>query len=463
MNLNSLQKYAFNQICLGKNVFITGAGGVGKSYLLEYIVKWFKENKYAGEPDAIAVTSTTGASALLIGGKTIHSFSGIGLGKNTKEETMEKLKKKMFIKNRWQKTRILIIDEISMMSPNTLELIEYVARKCRYRDNKPFGGVQIILSGDFAQLPPINIKEFCFESTIWNTIIDETIYLTKIVRQTDEQFCNALNEIRLGTCSDATIQLFNSRLNIKLTNDYGILPTKLYGYNYKVNEINDKYLQKLVAEGKQTETYIMHVKINQLIDNSKIKPIIDRMVKECSAEENIVLAQGAQVMLIANYNMTSGLANGSRGIIERFDAGGLPVVRFLNGALITIEKWTWEFELDVNKISVNIIQIPLKLAYAMTIHRGQGSSLDYVKTSIDESIFEYGQAYVVLSRVRNLNGLSLKEFDTKRIKAHERVVQYYNQLEQQNKHKKFNENDNAVEPKKLISDYFSDISTSITK
>lgn len=449
MNLNARQKYAFDQIRLGRNVFITGAGGVGKSYLIECVVKWLKETKYVGEKNAVAVTSTTGASALLIGGKTIHSFSGIGLGKDSKEKTMEKLEKNWFVKKRWQKTRVLIIDEISMLTPTVLELIEYVARKCRYRDHLLFGGIQVILSGDFAQLPPINIKEFCFESTLWSTLIEETIYLTEIVRQSDPALCRALNEIRLGECSDETEALFLSRIDAELTNDFGILPTKLYGHNYKVDAINDKYLQALISAGKRSEHYVMHVKIDKMIDTTAIRPVIDRIVKECAGEESLVLAEGAQVMLTVNYNTDCGLANGTRGIIERFDVGGMPVVRFLNGAVITVDKYVWEFDLDVRDAKIKITQVPLRLAYAMTIHRGQGASLDYVETSIDNGIFEYGQAYVVLSRVRNLDGLTLTKFDKSRIKANERVVSYYKELDLKNR------------DKRLLTDYF-DYSTTVS-
>ena len=212
--LNKAQRKAIKYFEKGYNIFITGPGGTGKSFCIKYI----RENY----PDKnIAVTATTGISAVLLEGQTLHSWAAICFGEDTAEWIHSKMNKTQRL--RWIKTDVLIIDEISLLTPELFEKLEYLARLTR-KNNEPFGGLQIILSGDFLQLPCINSKKFCFESPLWNTVLRKIVYFHKIHRQSNTEFQNALNYLRLGRVTNPIKKMLRSRKNVDLKNDYGILP-----------------------------------------------------------------------------------------------------------------------------------------------------------------------------------------------------------------------------------------------
>ena len=424
MSLNQKQKYALSCMKTGKNVFLTGSGGVGKTYLIKIFSTWAREEKYPLSDNPVAVTSTTGTSALLINGTTLHSFAGIGLGKESVDELFTKISKNFFVKRRWLRTKILIIDEISMLTPELFEKIEELARRIK-RSPRVFGGIQVILSGDFAQLPPPKLKKFCFESEIWDKVIDESIYLKDIIRQDNPIFQKCLNEIRLGECSQESLDLLQSRVGIKLENDLNIIPTMLYSVNCKVDVINRKFLKELIDSGKENYMYEMRVHVSGNPPKT-LQFLVDKLVRDCPADQKIILAEGVQVMIITNMPDKK-LANGSRGVIVGFREK-IPLVQFLDGRVLLIEEHCWTDNLT-EKNEVSIKQLPLALAYSTTIHKSQGLSLDYVKTSIDSSIFEYGQAYTDLSRCKNPEGLTLDKFDPKVIKCHPKVKDFYKNLE----------------------------------
>lgn len=420
MILNEQQQDALNSIISGENVFLTGPAGSGKSFILNTFIKYYEENKKG----ILYKTSMTGISALLINGITLHRFAGIGIASKSVDYYISKIFKNQNLKERWQNTDVLIIDEISMLTLELFEKLELIARKVR-RNEKPFGGIQLILSGDFFQLPPIDSKLFCFESNIWNTVIKKTFYFEIIMRQTDNKFQSVLNKIRVGNIDSEVKEVLNSCLNKDLTNELGIEPTILLSTKLMVKNYNDKEQQKLVSN----ETIIFKSKIKYENINDKLKETYLLLInKAVDIDNEIKLSIGTQVMLIIN-KPDDNLANGSLGKIIKFE-DGYPIVLFLNGIEKKIKTHIWSLDEDTNnKINILKEQIPLIPAWAITIHRAQGSTLEYVLSDIGNSIFEYGQVYVVLSRLKNLEGLSLLNINFNKIIANPKVIKYYNNLQ----------------------------------
>ena len=411
MILNNEQNYAYNLILEGKNIFITGGGGVGKTALLNYYISKHRKK-------SLGVTSTTGTSAILINGNTIHSYLGLGTGKKSVELLLSNIESNYFLKKRWKILKTLIIDEVSMLSAEFFDKLELLARLVRKID-KPFGGIQLILSGDFCQLSPVDSKNFCFESLSWNNIIDNVVYLTKIIRQENKEFQNCLSNIRVGKIDEITKNTINNRINAKLENEFGIIPTKLFSKNLNVDFTNNNELEKLTKKNKK---YIYSMNCNFV--NSKM---VDKYKKNISAVENLELCLGCQVMLIFNMDIKNQLINGSRGVVIDFvfrNGYYIPIVRFLNGIEMEIDFNEWKIE-EEEKVIGTIKQIPLKLAYAFSIHKSQGSSLDYAIIDLLE-LFDYGMAYVALSRVRNLEGLSIISINWNKVKANPKAISFYN-------------------------------------
>jgi ATP-dependent DNA helicase PIF1 len=416
--MNTLQQKAFNLICNNKNVFITGGAGVGKSYVIQEFVKFIKSKNIKN----IGITSTTGISSLLIGGSTLHSFLGIGLGNSSNDSLFTKIKGKNKLWKRWRTLDILIIDEVSMLSPKLFDKLNGLAKRIR-RNEKPFGGIQLILSGDFCQLPPVSSDDmFLFESISWKECIDEIIYLKEVIRQTDIDFINCLNEIRLGNISDESKLLLNNRLHKKIKNDYGISPTRLYPLHDNVNSINSNELENIATEIYEYEMTYELFYPDEVDTNS-----LDKLLKTCPAQVHLELCINCQVILIFNLAPDSGLVNGSRGIVVDF-IDDMPVVKFMNGVKMTISYQNWDIESpDGDKIIMSIKQIPLKLGYAATIHSSQGSTLDCALINLN-NIFGYGMAYVALSRVKNLEGLTIDGINFNKIKAHPKCIEFYNNI-----------------------------------
>lgn len=382
---------------------------------IKLFIKVYKQNKIMG------VTSTTGISALLFGGVTLHSFLGIGLGQGSVESIVSKLYKRPHLRKRWCETEVLIIDEISMLSPALFDKLENVARRIRHNE-EPFGGIQLILSGDFLQLPCVNSDDFCFESESWGRCVDQTVYLTEIMRQKELDWQNCLNDVRVGLLPKKTRKLLKTRVGVELKNDFGIKPTKLFSTNYSVDYINNKELDILAESDPEFFEYNMEIHVYPGVKNKDYA--IDKYKKSCNAPETLQLCVGAQVMLLWNLDTDCGLVNGSRGVVTSF-VGDIPMVKFLNGRELLIDYNVWESEEQDKKI-LRVVQLPLKLAYALTIHKSQGCSLDYAEIDLSNTFAE-GQAYVALSRVKNLEGLSIIGIDFDKIRANEKAVEFYKQ------------------------------------
>lgn len=423
--LTNDQYKAFNKMKMKENLLITGPAGTGKSFLIDYYKRWCENNGYR-----FSITALTGCAAYLIKGNTLHSWGGIGCGTKDYRSLLKKIRRNKKAKERWLSTQILIIDEISMLTPELLEKLDIIGKLMR-KNECPFGGIQLILTGDFYQLPPVSDnqseKTFCFESEKWDIIIDDIVELNEIVRQIDPSFQKCLNEVRIGKCSLDTKKLLHdcAKKDKKLEN--GIIPTRLYSKNENVNMINDIEIKKL---GTKIIDYNVETKVS--IDPTAKLPdeYVENLIKiiddSAQFDSELKLAIGAQVMLLTNLDVPNGFVNGSRGIVVGFD-NGLPIVRFMNGGVKTIQCQNWDFNNDP-AISIIKTQLPLKLAWAITIHKIQGSTLDLVEINIGKDIFEYGQSYVALSRVKNVEGLYISSLKFKRIQAHPKVIQFYKDI-----------------------------------
>ena len=420
IELTTLQNKSLDLILEGKNIFITGKSGSGKSTLIRFFIDNYSYFKKIG------VTSTTGISALNIGGKTLHSYLKIGLGTDSTDDLYKSITASNFYKRIWTSLQILIIDEISMLSIDLFEKLEHLARLIRKND-KPFGGIQLVFLGDNLQLPVVNDNRFCFESEIWDICIDHTIFLTEIVRQADPIFQKVLNKVRKGKVDDFVKEKLDECVNKKLKNEFRIKPTKIFSTNDETSFYNNKKLNTLL---KKHNYQLFEYKLDIEWKDQKYKNQRDKYVKNCIAPELLRICKDAQVMLIFNLNLDRGLCNGSRGIVTDI-IEDIPVITFLNGETEYIHYNEWIIK-DGKKHICSLFQIPLRLGWAFTCHKTQSLTLDLVEIDMSR-IFEYGQAYVALSRVKNMEGLSIINPNYKKIFAHPKALEYYKKLKEQKK------------------------------
>lgn len=422
-NLTEHQNTAYQFFLQGKNILITGQAGTGKSHLVKKIVAHCERTRRN-----ISVTAMTGSAAVLINGKTLHSWGSLGLGDRSAGYLAEKILASWPKKVKWQRCKVLIVDEVSMMNATFFNLFEEVARLVKGNEN-PFGGIQVVLLGDFYQLPPVakagEDNRFCFESDRWNEVINDVCVLSEIMRQKDPIFQKVLSEVRVNRLSPETIDIINSRVGIQPDISSGIVPTMLYSTKKSVDQINKTEFEKLPAEDVieyEASYEIVGERISKMrdVDFDRFKEQVD---KENNYERVLQLSAGAQVMLLKNIDQEKGLVNGSRGVVVSFDQD-LPIVKFINGEIETINYQEYSYE--ISSVSTIVAkQVPLSLAWCSTIHKSQGQSLDYVKINIGKGIFEYGQTYVALSRARSLEGLFIEEFDPTKIKVHPKVAEFF--------------------------------------
>jgi ATP-dependent DNA helicase PIF1 len=451
MELSVEQEIAFNKYVQGHNIFITGPGGTGKSALIKMIYK----HAYEHFKD-IQVTALTGCAAVLLNckAKTMHSWAHIGLGNGTIEQLVTKIKKNKFAKALWKCTDVLVVDEVSMLSLKLFNLLNEIGKVIR-GNQKPFGGIQLVFSGDFFQLPPVGDRDepdtqrFCFESDDWNSVFhrDCQIQLIKIFRQTDEVYSTILNQIREGKIkrksNDLLLQYVGRTFNSNLVAE----PTKLYPTRNKVENINNTKMSALVGESK--EFSIKYVKDLEMTKSERInrcdfseKDIqieLDFLANNLICDKELTLKIGSQVMCVVNIQSDTGLeiCNGSQGIVTGFcEFTGTPQVKFNNGIIRTMERHVWISD----KIpGVGVSQVPLILAWALTIHKSQGATMDAAEIDVGSGIFECGQTYVALSRVKSLDGLYLTSFDATRIRINKKVKEFYDSLILYHKTKETNE------------------------
>lgn len=394
----------------GKNILITGPAGTGKSHAINHLVK--KTNKH------FALTASTGIAATHIGGSTIHSFCGLTpfAEKHQIAKMINGTDKGKQIKERVSKTDVIIVDEISMLSPDIVDLMDETL-KCAAESSQPFGGKQIILSGDFLQIPPVFNRQkrqsytWAFQSEAWKAADISIICTDTVYRQDNLDFVKALNEIRQGRCSEEISEMMTSRVGAELHTDSK--PLKFLSRNNEVDLINSNELSKIISEEKRYTARIYakaHWYEKQIRDN-------------CIAQEHLVLKKGAQVIVIKN-DPENQYCNGSLGTVVRFE-DHLPIVKIARtGKEIQFDYSKWETRGPGGEILASFEQIPLKLAYALTIHKSQGMTLDFAEVD-PRGIFMEGQLYVALSRVRSLEGLRLLGWHNKYVKANKEALDFY--------------------------------------
>jgi ATP-dependent DNA helicase PIF1 len=430
-SLNSGQQVAYDAILAGKSIFLTGPGGTGKSFLINTL--------YTAVPERtgkkIALTALTGCASLLLHpkAKTIHSWAGIGLGRDPVPLLIANAKKSRKARSNWMTTDVLVIDEVSMMTPDLFEKLDQVGRSMRKNTNTPFGGLQIVLVGDFFQLPPVtesNEISFLFESPLWKEMSLQICELTESVRQKEEVFQKVLEEARRGELSRPSLKILARRMGL----DYSkqpIQPTMLFTRRAQVDLINMRKLKEIMSD-PATERYTYkatttHNSVTISEPDEMVQKGVWKLDSDAAYSAELVLAKGAQVMLVTNFAPEKGLVNGSRGVVTGFEGGDLhiPVVLFRNGKELPITHALWEVP-DLPGIKRK--QIPLRLAYAITIHKAQGSTLDCALIDVGSRTFEVGQAYVALSRVKDLDSLYIHDLDPAAFMASEKVKTFYDSV-----------------------------------
>lgn len=398
------QTQALEILKSGQNVFLTGAAGSGKTFVLNELIKFLKNKKISH-----GVTAATGIAATHLGGITIHSWSGLGIRDQIDNWEMGRILEKSYLRKRIIGSEVLIIDEISMLPAHALDLVNKLCQAFR-QNQEPFGGLQTIFAGDFFQLPPISREdrpaEFAIASKIWSNMNLKICYLEEQYRQEDKNFLNILNEIRANNLSENNQRLLFSRLQAKF--DGALEPTKLYTHNIDVDAVNARELEKIKGE---EAIYPMKSRGR--------RPLVEALKNGCLAPERLALKIGAKVMFVKN-NFELGVVNGTLGMVVDFNDFGYPVVKIKNGQRVTAEPASWTIDED-NKIKAEIEQIPLRLAWAITIHKSQGLSLDLAEIDLSKS-FVPGMGYVALSRVRNLDGLVLKGINETALRTNDEIL-----------------------------------------
>lgn len=410
---NQEQEYVLGLVKAGKNVFVNSPAGTGKSALLKHVKNTFVDK-------VVGVTSTTGISALNINGSTLHSFLGIGLGLDDVDDLYDKVTRNPIKKKAWSSLDLLIIDEISMLHPTLFKKLEKLARRIR-KNSSPFGGIQLLMAGDLFQLPCVDKSStLIVRSSTFNRCVDDVVELTNIMRQNDLNFKKILNKIRVGTVDDEVESALSSRF-LKAPKDSAIKPTMLFCTKDSVEKLNNDMLDGMAAKGAQFYEYEMSF---QCLDALAFNYAKSTFCKSSTTPTVLHLTERAQVMLTWNLNPT--LVNGSRGIVTGFDHCGYPIVEFMSGQSETVQPVKFTLHSIVQgkmRIVGYATQIPLKIAYALTVHSCQGSTLDCAALDLRRT-FEYGQVYTALSRVKSLDGLYLKKFNFETIKAHPEALKF---------------------------------------
>jgi ATP-dependent DNA helicase PIF1 len=422
MSLNPLQQKAFDIISAGNNLCLSGPAGTGKSFLIRKFIEKYDGLKH------IYVTASTGIAATLIDGITLHSFFGIGLAEGTIEELTNTVRKNKKARERICGTDTLFIDEISMISGNLLDILNNISRTLR-RSDRPFGGIQVVLVGDFAQLPPINWEKekFAFQADCWAELIGENqIDLADVIRQSDRLFIDILNIVRRGhILSTEQINILENCKKQRPPPIEGLKPVEIEPYRADVDRINMDCLKKLLTDSANKPVLF---EATHIVKGFAQNINIDSAYNRTPLTRKLYVSVGAQVMLIKNLDVENGLCNGSRGIIrEIIFNNGTPIGCFIEfiGQKIQIFSQTWKIKMG--EISIHINQLPIILSWAITSHKSQGSSIDYAKINAMYS-FECGQTYCMLSRIRSLAGLIIEDIDYDKIKCHELVKKFYGWL-----------------------------------
>ena len=406
----------------GDNVFVTGFAGTGKSYILNKLKEKYKKK--------LTITSTTGIAAVNVKGQTLHSWAGVGLCRNPINVTVDKIRQRPTQFRQIVGCKILAIDEISMLNVETFQYVNEVLKQVREND-KPFGGIQVLFIGDFFQLPPVEQGEsfdrrYCFETELWDELELKNVVLKRNFRQNEEDFIKALADMRINRLTEEDIDLLETRcvneddgeiLHIFSTNE------EANRYNaVKFNAIDEPVINFVAKDGVYRGKSLVYEGFMP-----REEMILDIFNKNCRADREIFLKKGCRVMLLVNMDFDRGLINGSCGVIQGFNDETINIT-FDNGVNANIPMHEFEYYYN-DKVVALRLQYPLKLAYGITIHKSQGMTLD--KLVVDcKRVFECGQVYVAMSRVKTLGGLYLRHFEPTQVLADNKVARFYRNIEE---------------------------------
>ncbi len=398
------QEQALNVLKTGGNVFLTGEPGAGKTYVINQYVAWLEACGLK-----VAVTASTGIAATHIGGMTIHSWSGIGARDSLNRYELDQIASKEKLVARIKKVHVLVVDEISMLDGKLLDMLNIICRTIR-QSAEPFGGIQVVFVGDFYQLPPVSrqgdMMRYAFESRAWEEARPMICYLTEQHRQEDDLLLSLLSSIRANEVEEEHFTLLSEQTDIAFP---GVEPTRLYTHNADVDAVNDMKLKEIKSTPRKFT-----------MTGKGSKPLQEGLIKSCLSPSVLELKEDAMVMCTKN-NFEAGYVNGTLGRVVMFDSvDGYPVIETLSGARIKIEPTTWSVA-EENKLLAEIVQVPLRLAWAITVHKSQGMSLDAAEVDLSKA-FVFGQGYVALSRVRTLAGLKVLGMSPTALRVDPKVV-----------------------------------------
>lgn len=434
------QKIALEILRAGRNVFLTGSAGTGKTYILNQYVKYLRERGI--KP---AVVAPTGIAASHLGGMTIHSFFGLGIMEKISDEYLKQLFYRRFLHNRLRNLKVLIVDEVSMVSPELFLSMDRILREFKH-SAKPFGGIQIILSGDFFQLPPISgsgrEERFAWQTDLWENTDLKVCYLEEKFRQDDPILINILDEIRSNNVSEESMEVFRSCYKKKLTSKFRA--TRLYTHNIDVDRINESELNKLSGE----------IKIFSASRKGSRKNT-EKIFQTSLLTKELKLKREAVVIFIKN-NLEKGYINGTLGRVVDFTEENLPVVEIFSGQRIVVAPEDWVIEDEEGNVKASVRQIPLRLAWALTIHKSQGMTLEMAEIDLSKT-FEVGQGYVALSRIKSVKGLRLMGLNETALQVDEKVLVIDKEMREQSqinslKWQEFPENERKTMWTQFITD-----------
>jgi DNA replication protein DnaC len=405
-NEKTEQDLAYELLLSGKNVLITGKPGTGKTYLLNRFIRYLKENKIPA-----GITASTGIASTHIDGQTIHSWAGFGIRESLTSKDLGKITNNDYVCDRIRSSKVLIIDEVSMLHDFQFDMADKICRIIR--DNlRPFGGLQIVLCGDFYQLPPVTKGKhrgrFITSSKVWEELNLQVSYLTKQYRHTDFQLSKILDGIRSNCIDEKSIKLLLAKVDAKLPQ--GIEPTRIYSHNSTADAYNQDKLEKIQEEEHK---FTMKWGGN--------KKYVETLKRDCLSPEELILKKGAVVMFVRNNKMR-GYVNGTTGAVVGYNEEGYPIIEvFKTKKNIIAMPEKWQVDESFNTVAW-ISQVPLRLAWAITIHKSQGMTLDYAEIDLSKS-FTYSLGYVALSRVRALEGMVLRGFNGVALKVSKEAIE----------------------------------------
>ena len=422
----------------GKNVFLTGSAGSGKTYVLNQYISYLKEHDIS-----FAKTASTGIAATHLNGSTIHSWAGIGIRNEIRPAYLRSLKDKKFFKKKMDRVKVLIIDEISMLHLRQFDLVNQILKFFK-ETSSAFGGIQVVFSGDFFQLPPIGAQgesgreKFAFMSESWLNAQLTICYLTNQYRQEERSLNLILSQIRKNNCSTATIELLQERMTLSPPSE--LYYTHLFTHNTDVEAMNVKRLSYLNCKEHKFKA--------KTIGNPAL---IEVLKKSVLAKQMLFFKKGAKVMFVKN-NFEKKYYNGTQGEVIGFSSSGFPRVKLNTREIIEVKPESWSIDDELGKPLATYTQLPLRLAWAITIHKSQGMTLDAAIIDLRKT-FEAGQGYVALSRLRNIKGLYLLGINQKALEMDSLVSKADRRFYQLSK---WADGEYSTEELKILSDPFID-------